>query len=48
VRGDHGLKADLDGVTAAVADWIPRVVASARDRAGTPRGRSSVARRGGA
>jgi predicted alpha/beta-hydrolase family hydrolase len=27
VRGDHGLKADLDAVTAAVRDWLRRIVA---------------------
>ena len=26
VGGDHGLKADLDGVAAAVGAWLPRVV----------------------
>jgi predicted alpha/beta-hydrolase family hydrolase len=26
VAGDHGLKADLDGVAAAVRAWLPRVV----------------------
>ena len=25
VAGDHGLKADLDGVSAAVREWLPRV-----------------------
>jgi predicted alpha/beta-hydrolase family hydrolase len=27
VAGDHGLKADPDAVRAAVADWLPRVIA---------------------
>jgi predicted alpha/beta-hydrolase family hydrolase len=27
VRGNHGLKADLDAVAAAVGDWLPGVVA---------------------
>jgi uncharacterized protein len=27
VQGDHGLKSDLDALAAAVADWLPRVVA---------------------
>ena len=26
VAGDHGLKADLEGVTAAVRAWLPRVI----------------------
>jgi hypothetical protein len=26
IAGDHGLKADLDAVRAAVADWLPSVV----------------------
>jgi uncharacterized protein len=29
VRGDHGLKADLDAVGAAVREWIARVIAAA-------------------
>jgi hypothetical protein len=29
VRGDHGLKGDLDAVGAAVREWIPLVVATA-------------------
>ena len=29
VAGDHGLKADLEGVAAAVRAWLPRVVAAA-------------------
>jgi predicted alpha/beta-hydrolase family hydrolase len=28
IAGGHGLKADLDGIRAAVADWIPSVVGS--------------------
>jgi predicted alpha/beta-hydrolase family hydrolase len=27
VQGDHGLKADLDAVTAAVGDWLRRILA---------------------
>ena len=30
VPGDHGLKADLDAVAAAVRAWLPGVVARAR------------------
>jgi uncharacterized protein len=29
VAGDHGLKADLDAVSAAVREWLPRVVRAA-------------------
>jgi predicted alpha/beta-hydrolase family hydrolase len=29
VAGDHGLKADLDAVSAAVQEWLPRVVGAA-------------------
>jgi hypothetical protein len=28
VPGNHGLKADLDAVAAAVRDWLPRVTES--------------------
>jgi predicted alpha/beta-hydrolase family hydrolase len=28
IAGDHGLKADLDAVRAAVANWLPSVVGS--------------------
>jgi hypothetical protein len=27
VPGDHGLKADLDAVAAAVAEWLPTALA---------------------
>jgi uncharacterized protein len=33
VAGNHGLKADLDAVAAAVVDWLPRVVKGAPARA---------------
>src|SRR5213079_872795 len=34
VPGDHGLKADLDAVGAAVREWLPRIRPGARRRAG--------------
>jgi predicted alpha/beta-hydrolase family hydrolase len=35
VKGDHGMKADLDAVGAAVGDWLERVTRSPRAPAGT-------------
>jgi len=35
VKGDHGMKADLDAVGSAVGDWLERVTRSPRAPAGT-------------
>ena len=32
LRGDHSLRSDVPGLTAAVAGWLPRVVASGVER----------------
>jgi predicted alpha/beta-hydrolase family hydrolase len=40
VAGDHGLKADLDAVAAAVEDWLPTVLKTLGRRR-TPKGRAS-------
>jgi pimeloyl-ACP methyl ester carboxylesterase len=41
VPGDHGLKADLDAVAAAVRNWLPTVLSKSPRRRRTGTGRAS-------